>query len=121
MNAMSYLRDVETMGAREFRQRLDSILRSPTQPYRVMLHNKPALAVIPDDEFLQILELLEELRSGGLLKRAVKKLEAAHKKRGGWFWRGAWPRKEAQADKELRAGKARRAGSASELIRQLNA
>ena len=121
MNAMSYLRDVETMGAREFRQRLDSILRSPTQPYRVMLHNKPALAVIPDDEFLQILELLEELRSGGALRRAVRKLESAHKRRGGWFWRESWAQKEARADKEIRAGKARRARSARELIRQLNA
>ncbi|MBI5243211.1 MAG: hypothetical protein HY922_05915 [Elusimicrobia bacterium] len=121
MNAVTYLRETETLGAREFRLRLDSILRNPTQPYRVMLHNKPALAVLPDEEFLRILELLEELRDEGILQRVAKKLDAAHKRRHAWFWAKSWQRREGKADREAQAGKARRAHSAEDIIRQLNA
>jgi len=121
MNAIGYLRDIEIMGAREFRLRLDSILRNPGHPYRVMLHNKPALAVLPDEEFLKILELLEELRNGGTLKRAVKTVEASDRKRHAWFSNRSWAKKERQADKEIQAGKTRRARSAGDLISQLNA
>lgn len=121
MNAVTLLRDIETLGAREFRHRLDGLLRRPSHPFRVMLHNKPALAVLPDEDFLKILEILEELKDEGLLERVEQRLAADEKKRQAWFWSAFWQKKERQADRAIKGGKIHRASSAAELVRQLKA
>lgn len=121
MNAVTLLRRTETIGARDFRRQLDRILRKPSRTWRVMLHNRPALAVLPDHEYLQLLEILEELRTNGLLERVTKKLAKEHKRGHAWFWSRSWQRKEREADKEVTARKIRRARSADQLIRHLKA
>lgn len=120
MNAVSILRATKTVGAREFRHGLDKMLRHPV-PCRVMLHNKPALAVLPDDEFLSLLEVLEEIRDAGLLEKVRGRLQAESKKKHAWFWSRAWQKAEREVDREVKAGRVRRAGSVEELLSQLKA
>jgi len=111
---------METMGAREFRHRLDQMLRKPSAPCRIMLHNKPALAVMSDDYFLQIMEIFEELKNKGVLKKVSQKLAVEEKKNHAWFWSKAWQKKERQADKEIKSGKKQRVSSAGNFIKALN-
>ncbi len=119
MNVVSLLRKTETMGAREFRYNLDKMLRNPPRPCRIMLHNKPALVVLSDDDFLQIIEVMEELKNEGVLERVTKNLKMEHKKRPTWFWNKTWQKKEKRADTELKSGKVHHARSAKDLIKQL--
>ena len=121
MNAITFLRSVETMGARQFRKNLDHFLRSPSQPFRIMLLNRPAFAVLPDDDFLQVLEVFQELKNEGILKRVKRKLERAHRKRQAWFWSKSWQKKERQADRDIKKGRIFKAHSVAEFIHQLDA
>lgn len=120
MNAVSILRTTKMIGAREFRQRLDQMLRHPAA-CRVMLYNKPAFAVLPDDDFLALLEILEELRGSGVLAKIQRRLQAESKKKNAWFWSKTWQKGEREADREAKAGRVRRAGSVDELLGQLKA
>ena len=120
MNAVTLLRHTETIGAREFRQKLDKILRKPF-PCRIMLHNKPALAVLPDEEFLSLLEILEELKDSGLFSKLQKRLQQESKKKHPWFWSKAWQAKELEVDREIKAGRVRKANSVEEFIKELKA
>ena len=120
MNAISLLRSTETIGAREFRQRLDQILRHPA-PCRVMLRNKPAFAVLPDDDFLLILEVIEELRGSGLWEKALKRLQAESRKKNAWFWSKSWQKAERAVDRAVKSGRVRRASSVEDLLRKLKA
>ncbi|MFN0117935.1 MAG: hypothetical protein ACKVQC_06565 [Elusimicrobiota bacterium] len=120
MNAVTFLRSTDIVGAKEFRQKLDKMLRHPSRPCRVMLHNKPALAVIPDEDFLIMIEIMEELKNEGILDRVTKKLGAEHKKRDAWFWSPSWQKKEKAVDRAIKSGKKpHEARSADEFIRKL--
>ncbi len=119
MNAFSLLRATEYIGAKELRVHLDKVLHS-SNPYRVMLHNRPAAVILPDDQFLQLLEILEELKDSGLLEAASKRLNRENKKKHAWFWLEAWQRGERQADREIKSGGLKQAKSARELIKILN-
>lgn len=121
MNALSLLRATEYIGAKELRLRLDEILREPQHPYRVMLRNKPAFAIIPDQQFLELLELLEELKDSGVLASAARKLKRESKKKHAWFWAEEWQKGERQADADVRAGRVKKSGSAAALAKQLGA
>lgn len=120
MNSVTFLKQTETMGAREFRQKLDKMLRKPF-PCRVMLHNKPALAVLPDEEFLTLLEILEELKDSGLWKSLQHRLQQESKKKHPWFWSRRWQRAEREVDREIKAGRVRTASSVEEFLKELKA
>ena len=119
MNAVSLLREMKTMGAREFRHGLDKMLRHPTQVCRVMLHNKPALVVLPDVDFFQILEVIEEIKGSGLWNKTIQKLQKESKKKHLWFWSKEWHKKEGVVDREIKAGRVRRASSVEEFLKEL--
>lgn len=120
MNAFSLLRATTCIGAKELRMNLDSILRGPGHPYRVMLHNKPTVAIIPDAQFLQLLELLEELKDSGLLEQAVRKLRADSKKKHAWFWTPDWQAGEETVDQEVRSGRMKKYKSGKALFKELD-
>ena len=119
MNTFSFLRATEYIGAKELRVHLDKVLHS-THPYRVMLHNKPTATILPDGQFLQLLELLEELRGSGLLEKAARSLKRQSRKGNIWFWNEAWQKGERKVDVEIRRGKLKRANSAAALIKTLH-
>ena len=120
MNAFSLLRAMEYIGAKQLRMSLDKILRNTDHPYRVMLRNKPTVTILPDDQFLEILEILEELKDSGFLEKAALRLQGESKKKHPWFWSKRWQKAEREADRELKAGRVYRAESAKELIKELN-
>ena len=101
MNAISIIRHTRILGAREFRQNLDQLLRKPIA-CRVMLHNKPALAVLPDAEFLALLEIFEELKGAGIVDKIRRKLQAQSRKKHRWFWLASWRTKELELAPDLR-------------------
>jgi len=120
MNAISLFRSTEYIGAKELRVHLDKILRSD-HPFRVMLHNKPTVAIIPDDKFMELLEIMEELKESGVLQEALKRFRVKSKKKHAWFWSKEWQKGEEEVDRQIRAGKKpHRANSAKELISQLS-
>lgn len=120
MNAFSLMRSTEYIGAKELRINLDKILRNSKHPYRVMLHHQPAVTILPDTQFIEILEIMEELKDSGLLKKVHRKLQAESKKKHPWFWSREWQKAEREADKEFKTGRVYRANSAKQLIKGLN-
>ena len=120
MNAMSLFRATEYIGAKELRLSLDKVLKS-SHPYRVMLHNKPMVAILPDDKFMELLEIMEELKESGLLAEAVKRFQAKSRKKHAWFWSEAWQKGEREVDREIGSGKKPyRASSVDDLIKDLD-
>ena len=119
MNVMSLLRDTEYIGAKELRVNLDRILRHGGRPYRVMLRNKPVLAILPDKQYLELLEILEELKDSGLLEKTRRKLEMESRKKNPWFWSSSWRKAEREAERDLSAGRKKSFKSARELIKDL--
>src|SRR5438105_2890906 len=103
MNAVSILNEATTLGAKEFRSRLPKILRNPTRTYRVLLQNRFAVAVLPDYQYRQLLEMLQEIQNAGLLR----KLQKESKKRYPWFWSRAWQKGHRAALADAKAGRTR--------------
>lgn len=119
MNALSLLRATEYIGAKELRVGLEKILRTADHPYRVMLRNKPTVTILPDDQFLQLLEILEELRGLGLLEKARRKLQEESRKKHPWFWSEAWQKGERKVDEQLKTGRVKRFPSVGALFKYL--
>ena len=120
MNAFSLLRATKYIGAKDLRVGLDKILRETDHPYRVMLHNRPALAILPDSQFIELLELLEELKDSGLLEKARKKLFEEGKRKNIWFWSRSWQKGEREVDWAVKAGRTKSFKSAQALIKHLH-
>ncbi|OGS05468.1 MAG: hypothetical protein A3G41_07705 [Elusimicrobia bacterium RIFCSPLOWO2_12_FULL_59_9] len=120
MNAFSLLRATEYIGAKELRMNLDKILRCTDHPYRVMLRNKPAVAILPDAQYIELLEILEEIKDSGLLEKTRKKLQEESKKKHPWFWSEVWQKAERKAESDIAAGRVRRFNSARALIKDLH-
>ena len=118
MNAFSLLRKTEYIGAKELRVNLDRVLKA-NHPYRVMLHNRPTVTIIPDDKFLEILEIMEALKDSGLFKNVVKQFNSESKKKNPWFWSKAWQNEESQVERQIKKGKIKTAYSAKDLIKRL--
>ncbi|MFN0117026.1 MAG: hypothetical protein ACKVQC_01865 [Elusimicrobiota bacterium] len=120
MNVIGLFRSTEYIGAKELRVHLDKILKS-NHPLRVMLHNKPTVAIIPDDKYMELLEFMEDMRESGLLSKAVKRFHSKSRKKNAWFWSEEWQKGEKEVEKEIRFGKKpRRAASAKDIIDELN-
>ena len=119
MNVVSLLKATEYIGAKELRLNLDRIMRRGARPYRVMLRNKPVLAILPDKQYLEILEILEELKDSGLLEKAREKLDRESREKNPWFWSASWRKSERAADRDLPAGRKKSFKSARELLKDL--
>jgi PHD/YefM family antitoxin component YafN of YafNO toxin-antitoxin module len=119
MNAFSLLKATEYIGAKELRVNLNKILRRPDHPYRVMLRNKPAIAILPDEQYIELLEILEDLRESGLLEKTRKKLQEESKRKHPWFWSESWQKGEREADADRAAGRIKTSKSARALIKDL--
>ena len=120
MNAFSLLRATEYIGAKELRIGLDKILRQTDHPYRVMLHNRPALAILPDDQFIELLEIMEELKDSGYLTKIRGKLRAESRKKRLWFWSEAWQKGEKEVDDAIKAGRTKSFKSVNSLVKHLH-
>ena len=120
MNAFTLLKATEHIGAKELRLNLDKILRRSDHPYRVMVHNKPAAVVLPDRQFMDLLELLEELKDAGLLDEDVRRFQMESRKKHPWFWSVAWQQAERGVDQEIKKGKVKTFKSAKEAIAHLH-
>ncbi|MBI4055887.1 MAG: hypothetical protein HY402_07150 [Elusimicrobia bacterium] len=86
-----------------------------------MLHNKPTFVVLPDGDFLQIMEVIEEIKDSGLWKKTVQKLQKESKKKHPWFWSKEWQKKEREVDQEIKAGRVHRSSSVEEFLKELKA
>ena len=120
MNAVSILNDAETVGAKEFRSRLPDILRHPTHTYRVMLQNKFSVAVLPDYQFAQILEMFQELQNAGVLGPVIDRLQKESKRKNPWFWSSAWQKGHRASRADVKAGRVKRFSSVCDLLKDLN-
>lgn len=120
MNAISVLNAAETVGAKEFRSRLPKILRHPTHAYRVMLQNKFSVAVLPDHQYAQILEMLQELQNAGLLGPVIERLQKESRKTNPWFWSQAWQKSHRASKADVKAGRTKRFSSIKALLKDLN-
>lgn len=120
MNAFSLLRTTEYVGAKELRLNLDKILRNSDHPYRVMLHNRPMVTILPDAQFLELLEILEELKDSGVLEKVRDKLQEENKKRHPWFWSEEWQKGEREADAEIKVGRMKEFKSVKALVKHLH-
>ena len=120
MNAVSIINSAETLGAKEFRSRLPEILRHPTHAYRVMLQNKFSVAVMPDYQFAQVLEMLQELQNEGLLKPIIERLQKESRKKNPWFWTPSWQKGSRASRADVKAGRVKRFSSVQSLLKDLN-
>lgn len=119
MNAFSLLRATEYIGAKELRVNLDKVLHS-SHPYRVMLHNKPKVTILPDDRFLELMEIIEELKDSGLLEKAARRFQQESKTKHAWFWSEAWQKGEKEVDEDIKTGRMKRFKSAKDLFKHLD-
>lgn len=119
MNAVSVINSAETVGAKEFRSRLPEILRNPTHAYRVLLQNKFSVAVLPDYQFAQILEMLQELQNAGLLAPVIERLQKQSRKKNPWFWTPAWQKGHRASQVDVKAGRVKRFYSLQGLLKDL--
>lgn len=120
MNAFSFIRKTHNIGARAFRARMESILREPRGHYRVHVHNTPAVAVIPDDEYLRMLEVLQEIEDMGLSEQVMGRLRRENRRKFPWFFSPEWQAKEREVDRHLRAGRVKRSKSLEVLSSELD-
>lgn len=78
---MSLVREGEHIGVRELRENLAKVLKD-RKTYFVTDHGKPSKAVLPYEVFLELLEMLEELRDKSLLRDVAQGRKEY--KQGGW-------------------------------------
>lgn len=119
MNIISWFRRMTTLGARELRARLPDILRDRTRPYRVFVHNKPAVTIVPDDQFLFLMEVIQEVQNMGLLDKAISRIRDESKQRHPWFWSESWQQAHRSAEDDIAAGRVQEYGSVEDLIKGL--
>ena len=81
MTPMTLVREGEHIGVRELRENLASVLRS-RKTYFVTEHGKPVRAVLSYEAFLELLEILEELKDRALVKDMARGRKEYRE--GGW-------------------------------------
>jgi len=89
MTPIGLVREGEHIGVRELRENLSHVLKS-RKTYFVTDHGKPVRAVLPYEVFLELLEVLEELKDKKLMQNVAQGREEYQK--GGWVPRDR-PRK----------------------------
>jgi prevent-host-death family protein len=81
MTPMALVREGEHIGVRELRENLAKVLKS-RKTYFVTDHGKPVRAVLPYETFLELLEIMEELRDKALVGEVTEGRKEYRK--GGW-------------------------------------
>ena len=80
MTTTSLLRKAKPVNVREAQAKLSQLISSK-MPSLVLSHGKPVSFLVPYDEMLNLLEMLEELKDQKLLKEiALARSEYAHGK-----------------------------------------
>lgn len=82
MTPIALVRDGEHIGVRELRENLAKVLKS-RKTYFVTEHGKPVRAVLPYEAFLELLEILEELRDKALIREVGEGRKEYRE--GGWI------------------------------------
>lgn len=81
MSAFALVKSGEYIGARELRERLSHVIKS-NKPFFVTDHGKPVKVMVPYAAFLELLEMVEELKDHALLREVARgRVEYA---RGTW-------------------------------------
>jgi hypothetical protein len=84
-----------------------------------MLRNRPSVAILPDRQFLYLLEILEEVKDAGLLEPILRRRQQESRRDNPWFWSESWQAGERRADRDIRAGRVRRFRSPRSLLKDL--
>lgn len=108
-----------TVGARDLRSMLPSILRDRNHIYRVMVHNRPAVTILPDSQYLFLMEIVQEVQNMGLLPDVIDRLERNSKKSNPWFWSPEWQKGHQAAEADISAGRVKEYASMDDLIKAL--
>lgn len=119
MNLISWFGKIKTLGARDLRARLPDILRDKSHPYRVFVHNKPAVTIVPDDQFLLLMEVVQEIQNMGLLDQAIGRIREESRRRHPWFWSQSWQQGQSAAEGDIAAGRVKEYSSLEDLIKGL--
>lgn len=82
MRAIQSIRESQYIGVRKFRSTLSRVVRDKRHSFFITEHGKPLKAVIPYEQYLDLLETIEDLRDKELL-HAVHESRTAYGK-GGW-------------------------------------
>lgn len=81
MTTAGMLKEGKHIGVRKLRENLSRVLASP-KPYFVTDHGKPVSAVLPYEVFLELLEVLEELKDKTLIQEIAQGRKESRE--GGW-------------------------------------
>lgn len=81
MSGMSELLKAEHVGIREFKENFSQTIKK-RKPTILTLNGQPTQVLVPYDEFVELLEVLEELQDANL-KREVEDARRAFREHGG--------------------------------------
>ncbi len=81
MTTAGWIKQGEHIGVRELRESLSKVLKSQ-KVYFVTDHGKPVRADMPYETFLEMLEMLEELKDKTLVQEIAQGRREYHE--GGW-------------------------------------
>ena len=82
MSSISLVREGEHIGIRELRQNLPKVLHG-RRTYFVTDHGKPVRVMLPYEVFLELLEILDELKDKALMQEIAQ--GRVEYQRGGWI------------------------------------
>ena len=71
MTALSFLRKAKPVNVREAQARLSQLIKSKS-PSMVVSHGKPVSFLVPYEEMLDLVELLDELKDRKLLEEIAR-------------------------------------------------
>lgn len=120
MNLISQIRNIITIGSRDLRSQLSSILKDRTHTYRVLSHNRPAVAIVPDSQFLFLMEIVQEVQNMGLLEKVLGRVQQDSRRRHPWFWTPSWQEGHRAAEADIEAGRVKEFQSVDELFDELS-
>ena len=82
VSPVGMVKECEHIGVRELRENLAKVLKS-RKTYFVTDHGKPVRAVMPYEIFLELLEMLEELKDKTLIQEVAQGRKESRE--GGWI------------------------------------
>jgi PHD/YefM family antitoxin component YafN of YafNO toxin-antitoxin module len=109
-----------TIGSRDLRSQLRSILKDRAHTYRVLNHNRPAVAIVPDAQFLFLMEIVQEVQNMGLLEKVLERVRQDSRRRHPWFWTPEWQEGHRAAESDIEAGKVKEFSSVDDLFQDLS-
>lgn len=119
MNLVAQIRNMVTIGSKDLRLQLKSILKDRTHTYRVLIHNRPAVAIVPDAQFLFLMEIVQEIQNLGLLEKVLERVKQGSRISHPWFWTRGWQEGHKAAEADIEAGRIREYQSMKEMFDDL--